>query len=47
MLMLEPLNKSNKKITDENYLVGKKDAIESKVILLKKGKKNYFIGKIN
>jgi tyrosyl-tRNA synthetase len=38
---------NNKKITDENYLVGKKDAIESKVILLKKGKKNYFIGKIN
>ena len=38
---------NNKKITDENYLVSKKDAIESKVILLKKGKKNYFIGKIN
>lgn len=35
---------NNKKITDENYVITKKDAIDGKVILIKKGKKNYYMG---
>jgi tyrosyl-tRNA synthetase len=35
---------NNKKITDIDYTVTKSDAIDSKVILVKKGKKNYYLG---
>ncbi len=35
---------NNKKITDEQYTLGKKDAIDGKVFLFRKGKKNYYLG---
>jgi len=38
---------NNKKITDLNYEIAKERAIEEKVILIRKGKKNYFIGTFN
>ncbi len=38
---------NNKKITDLEYIVTKKDAIDNRVLLIKKGKKNYFLGIYN
>lgn len=35
---------SGNKVTDENYIVSKKDAIDEKIIIVKKGKKNYYLG---
>lgn len=35
---------NNKKITDNNYLVTKENAIDNKVYLIKKGKKKYYLG---
>ncbi len=35
---------NNKKITDLEYIVDAKDAIENKVMIIKKGKKNYYLG---
>lgn len=35
---------NNKKITDLNYIITKADAISEKVLLIKKGKKMYYIG---
>ena len=37
---------NGKKITDLEYLVTKDDAIDKKVLLIKKGKKNYYLGLI-
>ena len=37
---------NNKKITDLDYVVDKKDTIEGKVLIIKKGKKNYYLGMI-
>ncbi len=34
---------NNNKVNDENYLVTKEKAIDKKVIILKKGKKNYYL----
>lgn len=38
---------NNKKITDLDYVVDKKDTIEGKVLILKRGKKNYYLGMVN
>ena len=38
---------NSKKITDLEYIVSKNDAIDEKVILVKKGKKNYYLGIFN
>lgn len=35
---------NNKKYNDINYIISKKDAIEEKILLIKKGKKNYYLG---
>ncbi len=35
---------NNDKITDENYLVTKYNAIDKEVVIIKKGKKKYFLG---
>ena len=35
---------NNDKITDENYLVTKHSAIDKEVVIIKKGKKKYFLG---
>ena len=35
---------NNDKITDENYLVTKDNAIDKEVVIIKKGKKKYFLG---
>lgn len=35
---------SGNKITDENHIVSKQDAIDEKIIIVKKGKKNYYLG---
>ena len=35
---------NNKKIADLEYSLSKNDAIEGKILLIRKGKKNYFIG---
>lgn len=35
---------NNDKITDENYLVTKHNAIDKEVVIIKKGKKKYFLG---
>ena len=37
---------NNKKITDLDYIVDSKDTIENKVIIIKKGKKNYYLGMV-
>ena len=37
---------NNKKITDLDYIVDSKDTIEDKVIIIKKGKKNYYLGMV-
>ncbi len=38
---------NNKKITDLEYIIDSKDTIDNKVIIIKKGKKNYYLGLIN
>ena len=35
---------NNKKITDENTVINKDYLIDNKVLILKKGKKKYYIG---
>ncbi len=37
---------NEEKITDENYIVTKEIAIDNEILVLRKGKKKYFIGKI-
>lgn len=38
---------NEEKITDENYIVTKEIAIDNEILVLRRGKKKYFIGKIN
>ena len=38
---------NNNKILDIDYLISKENAIDNKVILIKKGKKRYFLGIFN
>lgn len=38
---------NEEKITDENYIVTKDIAIDKEILVLRRGKKKYFIGKIN
>ena len=38
---------NNTKCTDLEKIITKSDAIEEKVLLIKKGKKNYYLGLIN
>ena len=38
---------NNKRIVDLDYVVDSKDTIEGKVIIIKRGKKNYYLGMIN
>lgn len=40
------LSLNNKKITDLEYVINKKDAIDNEIFLIRKGKKNYYIGNI-
>ena len=35
---------NNEKVTDLEYIVSKKDAIDNEVVIIKKGKKKYFLG---
>ena len=35
---------NNKKVTDLDYIVEMKDTIDNKLIIIKKGKKNYYLG---
>lgn len=37
---------NNKKITDLDYVVDKKDTIENKVMIIRRGKKNYYLGMV-
>ena len=37
---------NNKRITDLDYVVDKKDTIEGKVLIIKRGKKNYYLGMV-
>lgn len=41
------LSINNKKVNDVNYIISKNDLIDNKIVVIKKGKKNYFIGKFN
>ena len=41
------LSINNKKVNDVNYIISKDDLIDNKIVVIKKGKKNYFIGKFN
>ena len=41
------LSINNKKVNDVNYIMSKTDLIDNKIVVIKKGKKNYFIGKFN
>ena len=41
------LSINNKKVNDVNYVISKNDLIDNKIVVIKKGKKNYFIGKFN
>ena len=36
----------NYKITDENYVITKETAIDSEILVVRRGKKKYFIGNI-
>ncbi len=47
MLTSNAISLNNIKITDENYVVTKDIAIQEKVILIRKGKKKYFLGILN
>ncbi|MBP5684398.1 MAG: tyrosine--tRNA ligase [Bacilli bacterium] len=44
MIQNNAISINNKKINDIEYIIGKNDAIEGKVLLIKKGKKNYYLG---
>ena len=35
---------NNEKITDLEYIISKKDAIDNEVVIIKKGKKKYYLG---
>lgn len=37
---------NNKKVTDLNYVISDSDTIESRVMIVKKGKKNYYLAKV-
>ena len=41
------LSINNKKVNDVNYIISKNDLIDNKIVVIKKGKKNYYIGKFN
>ncbi len=41
------LSINNKKVNDVNYIISKNVLIDNKIVVIKKGKKNYFIGKFN
>ena len=41
------LSINNKKVNDVNYIISKNDLIDNKIVVIKKGKKSYFIGKFN
>lgn len=47
MLSSNAISLNNEKVTDENLEVTKEIAIDSKVILIRKGKKKYFLGIID
>ena len=47
MISNNAISINNKKINDLEKIVTKDDAIESKVLLIKKGKKNYYLGLID
>lgn len=47
MISNNAISINNKKINDVEKIVTKIDAIESKVLLIKKGKKNYYLGLID
>ena len=47
MISNNAISINNKKINDVEKIVTKEDAIESKVLLIKKGKKNYYLGLID
>ncbi len=38
---------NNKKINDLDYVVSKNDTIDNKLIIIKKGKKNYYLGRVS
>ena len=38
---------NNKKINDLDYVVSKNDTIDNKLIIIKKGKKNYYLGMVS
>ncbi len=38
---------NNKKVNDFDYIVDDKDTIEGKVLIIKRGKKNYYLGMVN
>jgi len=38
---------NEEKISDEDYIITKKNAIDNEILVLKRGKKKYFIGKVN
>ena len=44
MISGNAISLNNKKINDLEYKITKEDSIDNKVILIKKGKKNYFLG---
>ena len=44
MITTGAISINNQKSTDLEKVVTTKDAIEGKVLLIKKGKKNYFMG---
>ena len=47
MLMNGAISINNIKVTDTDKVITKEDAIDKKVILLRKGKKNYYLGIMN
>ncbi|MBQ6686916.1 MAG: tyrosine--tRNA ligase [Bacilli bacterium] len=47
MVLGNAISINNKKITDLEYVISKEQAIEKQVLLIKKGKKNYFLGIYN
>ena len=47
MLMNGAISINNIKVTDPDKVITKEDAIDKKVILLRKGKKNYYLGIMN
>lgn len=44
MLSSNAISANNKKINTEDYIISKDDAIDGKVVLIRKGKKKYFLG---